>query len=255
MSEPGSRKDDLALRDSTILNKYTRQLARYTLVLAIATVVTMVGTIWIAYSTKELRDFAEQQAKDSQKQVAATNAALKAAETQALEATTANNLANKAISNSIDIARKQIRAYLVFSNPVFKDILQNSMTMSLDVTNVGATPAYNVGFFVGFQFVDFPFKENNVPDIIDFQELSRVEGSPTVLGSKDPITIQAVAMKGVTDKDIQDFRNRKKALLFQAEVSYRDIYEGPHETTICEFKIFDRGLGAANICPKFNQSN
>jgi hypothetical protein len=99
----------------------------------------VVGTIWIAWSTKELRNFAEQQAKDMASQLVATNDALRASNTQAEAATTANQLSRSALFNSVDAARKQLRPYLVFDSHGIKNY-ETAMTFK----NVGQTPALKI---------------------------------------------------------------------------------------------------------------
>jgi hypothetical protein len=263
MSNDESRfEGDLAERDSAVLNKYTAQLAKYTLVLAIATVITMASTIWIAWSTKELRDFAEQQASDAKIQVTATNAALKAAETQALAARQANEISKSSLLSTMDTAKKQIRAYLVFDDQDFFAPLQKNMRINIYAKNVGTTPAYDVGVMPMFQFVDLP-SNGDVPDFVDFEgALKSYRDTPTnprVLGPQLKTGTNLYTPKQISDADLIGFKNGKKVLAVQAIIFYRDVYGEPHSTTFCQFQEFDRtaenGLGVSTLCSRFNKSD
>jgi hypothetical protein len=257
-------ENDLAERDAAILNKYTGQLAKYTLVLAVATVITMASTIWIAWSTKELRNFAEQQALDAKTQIAATLAALKAADIQASAAKQANEISEAALLNSADSAKKQIRAYIVFERRrEFVAPLQRNMHIRIIVKNVGTTPAYDVGLYSMFQFIDHPPKTDDVPDLFDFKRVFKSLRDDTantgVLGPQINLTAEAATPKQISDSDLNAFKNGSKVLLIQAIVFYHDIYGEPHSTTLCDFAGVDKndesGVGPGTQCFRLNKSD
>jgi cell division protein FtsL len=239
-----------------ILNKYTGRLARYTLVLAIATVVTMAGTIWIAYSTKELRDFAQQQALDVRAQVEATNEALKVAQVQSTAAIAANDIAKTALFNSTDGMRKQIRAYIFFTDKEFFDELQPSMAMTLAMRNFGNTPAHDVQFELQIKFVEFPFGESGIPELLVFEKPARQDYSAAVMAPQEPWSLKVYATQADAQKAMKEFQNNKRALLIQAVVNYQDIYGDRHATALCKIKPHDdkQIWKPDQFCSKFNYS-
>ncbi len=249
------RSDNTAERDAEILNKYTGRLARYTFFLAVATAVTMAASIWLGLSTRDLRNFAEQQEQDLKRQIELTNDAVKAANNQAEAAKAANEISKAALLNSSDAAKKQIRAYIVFTNREITEILQKEMSETNTIKNVGLTPANEVTFFVGFQFVDFPFKNDQATDIIDVSNHSHQLANSKVIGSQIDLTIQGAAMKHVTDKDVEDFNKNKKAFVTEGVVFYRDIYGDRHITRFCDFYILAGRFDRSEVCAQFNDAD
>ena len=121
------------------LAKYTRQLASYTLWLMLATTVAMAAAVWTAYSTKELRDFAAQQAEDMKKSLEMTRNGIFAGNRQA-------KAAEDAIEQARQAAKNQLRAYIVQTAIDTKNILTTSLTSVIHLKNVGVTPAVRMAF-------------------------------------------------------------------------------------------------------------
>jgi hypothetical protein len=134
------------------LEAYTLDLARYTkwlmfatVLSAIASVLSMICTGWMAWYTKDLRNFAAQQAKDMTQTIELT---LKSIETANRQAAAAEK-ANEAVAA---VAERQLRAYLTMErHDTYRSVSVNGITsptkfmfMGWSMKNVGQTPAYKV---------------------------------------------------------------------------------------------------------------
>jgi HAMP domain-containing protein len=147
-------------REDDRLARYTLQLARYTKWLMFAAVLSMAATIWIAYSTRQLRDFAEQQAGDMKTSLEMTRNAIFAGNRQAAAAETANDQARES-------AKIQLRAYVVQTSIETQNIISGNLTSIFHIKNVGQTPAINLGFAVHSEVVA---PTNNVVPSYDFSK-------------------------------------------------------------------------------------
>jgi len=137
---PGETATDL------LLANYTQKLAAYTKWLMVAAVLSLVCTGWIAWSTKDLRDFAEIQAQDVKTQIQLTHDAVDVATRQAQAIEGANRQA-------LESSRRQLRPEVVVVSVERPTFPANNMQISIHFKNVGQTAAYELTDYISEDIV------------------------------------------------------------------------------------------------------
>jgi hypothetical protein len=128
-------------------------VAFFTLWLTAFTGILAAFTLWMAFSTKDLRDFAEEQARDMKESIAAAKVSADAAKT--------------AVELSDRTAERQLRAYVGFkSGGVFSTADNTRVGAWVKIKNFGVTPAYRVKGWLKFARLPvdhYPWDETQEP--------------------------------------------------------------------------------------------
>lgn len=131
----------------------------------IAATLTLVCTLWLAFSTQDLRDFAAEQAHDTKTQLELTRAAVQAADKQAEGAKEVNQL-SKIVSD------RQTRPYIVVDDHDFSQVLAQPGFADVTLKNVGATPVYGMFERLAFGFPKTPRQDDApYPDFVGFDAI------------------------------------------------------------------------------------
>jgi len=258
-SEWQNKIETIVETDAAVLNKYTGQLATYTRWLVVATgasviaaIFTFICTLWLAISTQDLRDFAAQQAKDMHEQLRFTGETIAVSNNQAAAAREANEIARRALDHTVEAAVQTTRAYLLFTDLKVGNDLKYDMPLTMILKNTGPTPSYNSIYFVGYQFVDFPFSDaQSAPDIIGFSSTD-LQGAK-VFPSQYELQLPGEWMKKMTDDDAAKFKTGRRIFLIEALARYTDVAGTSHRTELCVY--FRSHLKFFLNCPNHNEAN
>jgi hypothetical protein len=224
------------------LAKYSRQLAKYTLWLMLATVFSIATAVSTAYSIKQLRDFAEQQAVDMQRSLEMTRTAIFVGNRQAAAA-------ESAIEEGRQANKKQLRPYLVESDIDTENILSTSLSTIFHVKNVGATPAVRMAFRAATAVVG---KRENVTPPSPFGEARDQSALVEVLGAGIE-TSKRILRPNYSYEEIENLRSKKYILIVWGIVWYDDIFGASHTTRFC--KYFDEvEFRRSNLCASHNDA-
>jgi hypothetical protein len=203
----------------------------------------MAATIWIAYSTKQLRDFADQQAGDMKTSLEMTRNAIFAANRQAAAAETANDQARES-------AKVQLRAYVVQTSIETQNIINGNLTSIFHMKNVGQTPAINLGFAVHSEVVA---PTNNVVPSYEFSKARDPSVATEILGAGID-TSERIIRDRFSDEELDSVRKKKAMLIVWGVVWYDDIFGQPHSMRFCKsFK--DADFARWNVCSSHNDAS
>jgi hypothetical protein len=261
----GHGSEERQMSDSeTKLEAYTLDLARYTKWLMVATVassaagvLSMVCTGWIAWYTRDLRDFASQQARDTAGALALTRDSVAAANRQAVAA----EAANLAVTAT---AEKQLRAYLTIERHDTMDALVKDgkvlpagpMHMNVVFRNVGQTPAYKVTFYEREAMLpqrrsDPPLKAPSEyatqPDANDIPEAA-------IIGAGLTQGYGGAPANAYSDSELKAFREGREVYVYWGAVYYEDVFSRPRYVRFCRY-FADGNLNAWFACQNHNDSN
>jgi hypothetical protein len=229
------------------LTKFSSQLAQYTTWLMFATVLLTIAIVWTAYSTEQLRRFAEQQAKDMSAALQTTRSAIVAANRQAGAVEAANDISN-------ETSKKQLRAYLSQLTIETENSMKAEMTSIFYYRNTGLTPAVDLRFFAAEQIVASPGGEPFSPPYT-FQK-SRWESADRagILGGGSERSDRVVRSRKFNDLEIEEFRSGKKVYVVWGEIHYADIFGTSHYLRFC--KYFERAeLARSIVCATHTDSD
>jgi hypothetical protein len=232
--------EDPSTKCSRQLTKHSSQLAQYTTWLMFATVLLTVATVWTAYSTEQLRKFAEQQAKDVSAALQMTRSAIVAANRQAGAVEAANDISN-------ETSKKQLRAYISQQTIETENSMKAEMTSIFYYKNTGLTPGIDLRFFAAGQIVASPGGEPFSPPY-NFQK-SHWESADRagILGGGSERSDRIVRSRKFNDIEIEEFRSGKKVYVVWGEIHYADIFGTSHYLRFC--KYFERAeLARSIIC-------
>jgi hypothetical protein len=223
--------ENFATEKDDPLAKYTLQLAQYTKWLMLATFLTMLCTSWIAWSTQELSNFSEQQAKDMNVSLRMTTSAIFAANRQAVAMEKANELAN-------ETSRNQLRAYVSISSIETEKILKKDMRSIVHYKNAGVTPAIDLRVFGSSAIVSSPGKEP--PH--SYAKLYSGSGDPSSVLGAGLDTSDLLVREGSSpfnEEELQQFQTGQKKYVVWGTVYYSDVFRKDHYVRFC--KIFEKG--------------
>jgi hypothetical protein len=248
-SQPANDKSGAANADSDILlARYTQQLAVYTKWLMIAAVLSFLCTAWIAWSTKDLRDFAEIQARDIRTQIQLTHDAVDVATRQAKAVEDANRQA-------IDTSKRQLRAEVVVVLVETPALPDNDMHIKVHFKNAGQTSAYGLSEYISEDIVPlvedgqppFPYSEDSDPYEHPFR---------TTVGASTEFADQAYKLnkKRYSNGDLLDFKTGRRVYMVWGVVYYKDYSLVDHYLRYCRY-FEDGDLGVSDICSAHNESN
>jgi hypothetical protein len=228
--------------ENGLTTKYTGQLADYTFWLTMATwmaaLLSAIGvgiSIWIAYSTNELKRVAANQLEEMRKSAEQVERSIKAANEQVAQMQTSNSLQESSQT-------KQLRAYLVLENYDLNDAFSKAMSFSYNIKNVGQTPAYKVTSYKCEDIVAAP-ADGDLESPVDFNvgADSVMRPESTVLGSGLSTTYRLTRSNCRNDskeysiQDINDFRRGAKVYVYWGIVYYRDIFLGDRYLRFCRY--------------------
>lgn len=221
-----------------LVAKYTGQLASYTRWLTFATwmaaLLSAIGigiSIWIAYSTNELKIAAAEQLGEMRKSSEQVERSIKAANDQVSQMKASNRLAELGQT-------RQLRAYITLDDYDIVDFASKSMRVRLIVKNVGQTPAYSVWT---------RRCEDILPDVYDVK-------SPTYFSttlkewSQESALGSGVSQSTIPDRDnckdkskeyysqdLRDFQRGTKIYVFWGASYYLDIFSEPRYFRFCRY--------------------
>lgn len=192
-----------------------------TLVIAVATVVYVIFTVFLWRQTKRSADAAK----------CSADAARASAEA-----------ATATVTEMRDTAEKQLRAYVCVDSATLKFPQPDIPEAQVHFRNSGQTPAYNVRGWIHTWFGEYPLKEAlpNAPDDLrkGTETLAPGRRSIFVAPQKPPLPPQYLALLG-TDKF---------TLYVYGEIRYRDIF-GKERST--QYRLIHGGTeGVRNIMGK-----
>jgi hypothetical protein len=203
----------------------------------------MAATVWIAYSTKQLRDFAEQQAKDMKESLKMTEGAITVGNRQAAAAEAAND-------HMRETAKHQLRAYVVQTNVDTNNALTSGQETVVHLKNVGQTPAINMGF--GFA-VKVATPTGDIKPPFEFS-LVRDATAPVEMLGAGIETSERIINAPISDRDLDSLRKKKSILIVWGAFWYDDIFGNAHYTRFC--KSFENADFAHwNTCASHNDAS
>ncbi len=244
-------KGDIEQKKLTIetnLTRYTKQLAWFTAILAIATIVTMGATIWIALSTKDLRDFAERGDRTTVEQLKAAKQSAEASVEQSIAAKKANDYALAATKTSQDASRLQSRAYLTLADD------GNNPFEPVDIKNVGATPAYVYAAERRVLLVDVTDLNSASYKILDprncayeNEELLEIGSQATQNFGPDPLFDKRGNEVKASAMTAEFLKKNSMVIIVSGVICYKDIYGSRRFLQFCRY--FNRPDGGSfNPC-------
>jgi|HubBroStandDraft_6_1064221.scaffolds.fasta_scaffold230452_2 hypothetical protein len=238
---PGETATDL------LLANYTQKLAAYTKWLMVAAVLSLVCTGWIAWSTKDLRDFAEIQAQDVKTQIQLTHDAVDVATRQAQAIEGANRQA-------LESSRRQLRPEVVVVSVERPTFPANNMQISIHFKNVGQTAAYELTDYISEDIV--PLQDDGPSSPYSVSHNPGEKEYKTTLGAGTEFADQEYrsAKKKYSDRDLNDFKTGKRVYLVWGVVYYKDYSLVDHYIRYCRY--FENGdLSVFVMCAVHNDSN
>lgn len=251
MSDRLSAEDEAASRETAtdlLLAKYTQQLAAYTKWLMIAAVLSLFCTAWIAWSTKDLRDFAEVQAQDIRTQIQLTHDAVDVATRQAKAVEDANRQA-------IESSRRQLRPEVVVTAVESPTFPFNNMQLRVHFKNVGQTAAYELSDIITEDIVSLqnygypPFSYTVAPNPDDSAFKSTL-GAGTEFANQ----VYGADKRKYSERDLADFKSGQRVYMVWGVVYYKDYSLVDHYLRYCRY--FEKGdFSVFDICSVHNDSN
>jgi hypothetical protein len=228
------------------LSKSTIRLVRYAKWLMAATLVSIFCTAWIAWSIKELRDFAFQQAKSVNDSVGISRYGILAANRRAEAAEKANDLA-------AETSRSRLRAYVSVLGISTQNPFEKNMSSSFSYKNVGQTPALGLR-----TLTDAVIVSSSGPDVKPPRTYSTSydsDNDPTIvlgggIDASDPIN------RGSPFKEAElvEFRAGSKLYVVWGAIYYADVFGENHYTRFCRY--FKNGEpNRWTLCKTDNDSN
>jgi hypothetical protein len=228
------------------LSKSSIRLERYTKWLMAATLVSTFCTAWIAWSIKELHDFAFQQAKSVNDGIEISRYEIFAANRRAEAIEKANELA-------AETSRGQLRAYISVLGISTQNAFEKNMSSSFTYKNVGQTPALGLRTLTDAAIISSSGSDVKPPRTYSTSYDS--DSDPTaVLGggidASDPIN------RGSPFKEAElvEFRAGSKLYVVWGVIYYADVFGKNHYTRFCRY--FKNGEpNRWTLCKTDNDSN
>ena len=242
------RKMEGSMSDHTdkLLAGYTGKLADYTRWLMFASVLSFACTLWIAWSTKQLRDFAEEQAEDMKAQIRITHDAIDAANRQAAAAEQANAQAR-------EFARRQLRPEILVASIERPSEANERMTHIVHLKNVGLTAAYEAQMQRNEAFVPAPKNSIFVPPTAFDSGARPSDAAAETEGAS--LEFGITHSHGPYSKnDIQEFKKGNTVYMVWGIVQYKDCERFEHFTRYCYYFI-NGDLGSMVTCNQHNETN
>jgi hypothetical protein len=206
----------------------------------------MAAAIWTAYSTKQLTDFAEQQAKDMSSSLEMTRNAIFAANKQAVAMEATNDIMKST-------ANKQLRAYITQHAISANDSMTSNMSSTFYYKNVGQTPALAVRVRAAVEIVSPSGLDVNPPreSATSFDESAPMQILGSGVDTQDYINKLTPLFK---ESEIKELRTGSKVYVVWGAIYYRDIFDQFHYTKFC--KYFSKGeFSRWNLCSTYNDSD
>src|ERR1700722_5165835 len=193
------------------LSKSTIRSERYTRWLMAATLVSaIVCTAWIAWSIRELHNFALQQANSVKDSIEIARYGILAANRRA-EAT------EKTIDLAAETSRSQLRAYVSVLGISTQNAFEKNMASSLNYKNVGQTPALSLKTLI--DAVIIPSAGSDIKPPRAYSASYNGDSEPTValgggIAASDPIT------RTFKEAELEEFRAGTKLYLVWGAIYY-----------------------------------
>lgn len=231
------------MSSSDPVTRYTFWLMAFTAVLAVATLGLFLVTWSIAKSTEHLAELARIQAEDAK-------SAIEQATRQAIAAEKSSEMAAKALDVSLDTARKQLRAYISFTEKgkenVRDGIYATTTTFArIFYKNVGQTPALQLHRYGAIKFVKYPFDQNVDPDILEMSDEKLLQSINDPWGyTEHPGSEQSFPLdlkERITEKTLTEFQKGALAFYVMVAIVYKDIYGEVHFERQCYFHTYHFG--------------
>ena len=243
--QPGPEREAVPPEEDP-LSKSTIRLERYTKWLMAATLASIFCTAWIAWSIKELRDFAFQQAKSVNDSIEISRYGIFAANRRAEATEKANELA-------AETSRRQLRAYVTVLGISTQNPFEKNMSSSFTYKNVGQTPALGLRTLTDAVIISSSGSDVKPPRTYSTSYDS--DSDPTaVLGggidASDPIN------RGSPFKEAElvEFRAGSKLYVVWGVIYYADVFGRNHYTRFCRY--FKNGEpNRWTLCKTDNDSN
>ncbi len=228
------------------LSKCAIQLERYTKWLMAATLVSIICTAWIAWSIKELHDFAFQQAKSVNDSIEISRYEIFAANRRAEATEKANELA-------AETSRSQLRAYVNVLGISTQNAFEKNMSSSFTYKNVGQTPALGLRTLTDAVMISSSGSDVKPPRTYSTSYDS--DNDPTIvlgggIDASDPIN------RGSPFKEAElvEFRAGSKLYVVWGVIYYADVFGKNHYTRFCRY--FKNGEpNRWTLCKTDNDSN
>jgi hypothetical protein len=221
-----------------LIAEYTGQLANYTRWLTFATwmaaLLSAIGvgiSIWIAYSTNELKTVAAEQLGEMRKSSEQVERSIKAANDQVSQMQASNRL--------VELGQtRQLRSYMILDNQELVDAVSKTMKAKLFVKNVGQTPAYNVWTSECEDIVPDVYEVKSPTDLST--ELKTWPQESTIgSGLSESLTFDRDNCKDksreYSAQDIKDFQRGSKIYVFWGATYYRDIFSEARYFRFCRY--------------------
>jgi hypothetical protein len=208
-----------------------------TTVTAIFTVVLATSTVFLWKETKDLRDFAQQQAADMKESIAEANRSAKAMEDVALAVAANAKAANESLTVFKDANVRQMRAYLTvgLGGIVKQDSNVNyHFEVRMTLQNVGNTPAYKEISNIHVDVLPFP-----LPQDFQFPAFSDSISSAAVVGPHLSYILTGIAPRIYSDDDVHEIEfGSTKRLYAYGTVKYEDSFGVSRKTDFCQAILF-----------------
>jgi hypothetical protein len=201
-------------------------IALYTALLTLFTAILATFTIWLAVSTKDLRDFAEQQSSDMKESLRISAEAADAAKDQARAAQVANETSRAILRARIDISESNIERVSLGLSPEVYGKIKNS----------GQSPAINARVKYSIAIQDYPLKsELTAGDAL---------GPPSTSDIGAGVETQfSMKLNAILDQPrITALQTKTHAIYFFGQVDYSDIFGDPHSKKFVLFYTAIRGF-------------
>jgi hypothetical protein len=228
------------------LSKSTIRLERYTKWLMAATLVSIFCTAWIAWSIKELHDFAFQQAKSVNDSIEISRYGIFAANRRAEATEKANELA-------AETSRRQLRAYVTVLGISTQNPFEKNMSSSFTYKNVGQTPALDLRTLTDAVIISSSGSDVKPPRTYSTSYDS--DNDPTIvlgggIDASDPIN------RGFPFKEAElvEFRAGSKLYVVWGVIYYADAFGKNHYTRFCRY-FKNAEPNRWTLCKTDNDSN
>lgn len=226
------------------------RIARYTLWLTILTGVLAVATIALFVVTWSIAESTRQTSDDTRRAIEASNR-------QAAAAEHANETAKRAVDITQDTAKRQLRAYIAFSDEKKRGLDRKLEPLAEDefailaYKNTGTTPAYRLQRFRAIKLVPYPFANNQDPDILGLNNevlLAKLDEKQSgfTVGPGAEQSFPADFDRKLTRAEIGAFDRGDLVLYVMGAVVYQDVFGDPHFDRLCYFHR--RGFGRFYPC-------
>jgi hypothetical protein len=228
------------------LSKSTIRSERYTRWLMAATLVSaIVCTAWIAWSIRELHNFALQQANSVKDSIEIARYGILAANRRA-EAT------EKTYDLAAETSRSQLRAYVSVLGISTQNAFEKNMSSSLNYKNVGQTPALGIRALT--DVVIIPSSGSDVKPPRTYSTSYGGDNESTIALGGGIVASDPVSNRAFKDAELEEFRAGSKLYVVWGAIYYSDVFGKNHYTRFCRY--FKNGdPGRWTLCQAGNDSN